>query len=193
LTPLILQRYAAAERRLLPEGLNIKMVTARGPLAVASWLLGVTDLLIALKTEPEKGHHLLEMLTAMIVKWLHAQLDVLRAPEGILLLDDIMGMLSPKMFEEFVRPHYSRIFNEFDALVKVFPGNSVGGPEFVKAILGPCPWTRIMPTGVETTNESISGADFVIADIEDTCLDLLDRLERLQSLGLPGDRERRSQ
>lgn len=32
-------------------------------------------------------------------------------------------------------------------LVKVFPGESVGGPDFVKAVLGPMPWTRIMPTG----------------------------------------------
>ncbi|MCO6453253.1 MAG: bifunctional 4-hydroxy-2-oxoglutarate aldolase/2-dehydro-3-deoxy-phosphogluconate aldolase [Caldilineales bacterium] len=32
-------------------------------------------------------------------------------------------------------------------IVKMFPGDSVGGPEFVKAILGPCPWTRILPTG----------------------------------------------
>jgi 2-dehydro-3-deoxyphosphogluconate aldolase / (4S)-4-hydroxy-2-oxoglutarate aldolase len=32
-------------------------------------------------------------------------------------------------------------------IVKVFPGGSVGGPEFVKNILGPMPWTRIMPTG----------------------------------------------
>lgn len=32
-------------------------------------------------------------------------------------------------------------------IVKVFPGDSVGGPPFVKAILGPRPWTRMMPTG----------------------------------------------
>ena len=42
-------------------------------------------------------------------------------------------------------------------IVKVFPGDAVGGPEFVKSILGPCPWTRIMPTGgVETTKESLT-------------------------------------
>ena len=42
-------------------------------------------------------------------------------------------------------------------IVKVFPGGSVGGPEFVKAMLGPCPWTRIMPTGgVDATEESLS-------------------------------------
>ena len=41
-------------------------------------------------------------------------------------------------------------------IVKVFPGSSVGGPDFVKSVLGPCPWTRIMPTGgVQATEESI--------------------------------------
>jgi 2-dehydro-3-deoxyphosphogluconate aldolase/(4S)-4-hydroxy-2-oxoglutarate aldolase len=41
-------------------------------------------------------------------------------------------------------------------IVKVFPGSSVGGPSFVKAVLGPCPWTRIMPTGgVDASEESI--------------------------------------
>lgn len=42
-------------------------------------------------------------------------------------------------------------------IVKLFPGSSVGGPDFVKAALGPCPWTRIMPTGgVDATQESIN-------------------------------------
>jgi 2-dehydro-3-deoxyphosphogluconate aldolase/(4S)-4-hydroxy-2-oxoglutarate aldolase len=41
-------------------------------------------------------------------------------------------------------------------IVKVFPGRSVGGPEFVKSVLGPCPWTSIMPTGgVDASEESI--------------------------------------
>jgi 2-dehydro-3-deoxyphosphogluconate aldolase/(4S)-4-hydroxy-2-oxoglutarate aldolase len=42
-------------------------------------------------------------------------------------------------------------------IVKVFPGKEVGGPSFVKSVLGPMPWTRIMPTGgVDSTEESIS-------------------------------------
>jgi 2-dehydro-3-deoxyphosphogluconate aldolase/(4S)-4-hydroxy-2-oxoglutarate aldolase len=41
-------------------------------------------------------------------------------------------------------------------IVKIFPGSSVGGPEFVKSIKGPCPWTSIMPTGgVEPTLENL--------------------------------------
>ena len=32
-------------------------------------------------------------------------------------------------------------------ICKVFPGSELGGPSFVKAIKGPCPWIKIMPTG----------------------------------------------
>ncbi len=42
-------------------------------------------------------------------------------------------------------------------IVKIFPGSSVGGPDFVKAVKGPCPWTSIMPTGgVEPTAENLA-------------------------------------
>ena len=40
-------------------------------------------------------------------------------------------------------------------IVKLFPGN-IYGPEFVKAIKGPQPWTSIMPTGgVNTSKENL--------------------------------------
>jgi 2-dehydro-3-deoxyphosphogluconate aldolase/(4S)-4-hydroxy-2-oxoglutarate aldolase len=40
-------------------------------------------------------------------------------------------------------------------IVKVFPG-SVVGPEFIKAILGPCPWFRLMPSGgVDVNRQNI--------------------------------------
>ena len=41
-------------------------------------------------------------------------------------------------------------------LVKVFPAGSVGGPKFVKDVLGPLPWTMMMATGsVEPTEENL--------------------------------------
>lgn len=41
-------------------------------------------------------------------------------------------------------------------IVKLFPSD-IYGPEFIKAIKGPCPWTNIMPTGgVYPTVESLS-------------------------------------
>jgi 2-dehydro-3-deoxyphosphogluconate aldolase/(4S)-4-hydroxy-2-oxoglutarate aldolase len=39
-------------------------------------------------------------------------------------------------------------------IVKVFPGETVGGPAFIKAVRGPRPWTRIMPTGGVSPDEA---------------------------------------
>lgn len=40
-------------------------------------------------------------------------------------------------------------------IVKLFPGD-VYGPNFIKGIKGPCPWTSIMPTGgVSTSRENL--------------------------------------
>ena len=52
--------------------------------------------------------------------------------------------------------------------IKIFPGLSVGGPDFIKAVKGPCPWTNLMPTGgVEPSVENLrewfeSGASCVV-------------------------------
>jgi len=44
---------------------------------------------------------------------------------------------------------------EFGAeIVKIFPGSTVGGPNFIKNILGPMPWSKLMPTGGVTAEES---------------------------------------
>jgi 2-dehydro-3-deoxyphosphogluconate aldolase/(4S)-4-hydroxy-2-oxoglutarate aldolase len=40
--------------------------------------------------------------------------------------------------------------------IKIFPGLSVGGPDFIKALKGPCPWSNLMPTGgVEPTVDNL--------------------------------------
>jgi len=42
-------------------------------------------------------------------------------------------------------------------IVKIFPGQQVGGPEFVAAVKGPMPWSSIMPTGgVDPTRENLT-------------------------------------
>jgi len=42
-------------------------------------------------------------------------------------------------------------------VVKLFPGPTVGGATFLKAYLGPCPWSNIMPSGgVSPTLENLS-------------------------------------
>lgn len=43
-------------------------------------------------------------------------------------------------------------------ICKVFPAGSVGGPDFVKGVMAPMPWSMIMVTGaVEPTEENLSG------------------------------------
>ena len=37
-------------------------------------------------------------------------------------------------------------------IVKLFPGD-IYGPQFIKGLKGPCPWTSIMPTGGVSTSE----------------------------------------
>lgn len=39
-------------------------------------------------------------------------------------------------------------------IVKMFPADTLGGPDFVKAVLGPRPWTRIMPSGGVSPDET---------------------------------------
>ena len=42
-------------------------------------------------------------------------------------------------------------------ICKIFPGEAAGGPGFISAVMAPCPWHRLLPTGgVEATEESIS-------------------------------------
>lgn len=66
-------------------------------------------------------------------------------------------------------------------IVKVFPGDSVGGPGFVRSVLGPSPWSSLMPTGgVDASEESLGewfGAGVVAVGIGSKLIskDLVDR------------------
>lgn len=41
-------------------------------------------------------------------------------------------------------------------IVKIFPARQLGGPAFVKSVLGPCPWSRLMPSGgVEVDEDNL--------------------------------------
>ncbi len=135
LMPLILRLYEIMEERLQARGMVIKMVAARGPMTLASWLMGVTPLLMGVAANPGPVSRLLEMTTTTIIRWLQAQLDRLRQPEGILLLDDIVGLVSPRHYETLILPHLRRIFDRFEGLIRVYHNDT------------PCP--RLLPGLVE--------------------------------------------
>lgn len=120
LMPLVLRLYERAEARLQAEGLGIPMVAARGPMVTAGWIMGLSSLMMGLVEQPDVIHRCLDKITTTLIDWLHAQLETLRNPEGILLLDDIVGMVSLEHYQEFVAPHLQRIFSQFDGLVRVY-------------------------------------------------------------------------
>jgi uroporphyrinogen-III decarboxylase len=120
LMPLVLRLYGQMDQRLEAEGLAINMVAARGPLTVTSWFAGVTPLMEGLASQPELVSKVLETVTTSLIRWLEAQLSTLRQPEGIMLLDDLVGMISPRTYQTLVEPHLKRIFEHFSGLLRIY-------------------------------------------------------------------------
>lgn len=120
LMPLVLRLYETMDARLHADGLGINMVAARGPMALASWLTGISPLMMEMAMNPDNVTRILEATTTTVIRWLQAQLDALHAPEGILVLDDIVGMVSKKHYETLIHPHLRRIFDEFDGLIRIY-------------------------------------------------------------------------
>lgn len=120
LMPFVLRRMENLERGELPEPHRIYFASARGPLAVATHVLGTTPFLEATAAEPDAVHAALDIFTETAIRYLQAQLDRLREPLGILLLDDIPGMLSPRAFSRIAQPYLQRVFDAFDGMLRIY-------------------------------------------------------------------------
>ena len=120
LMPFVLHWYKWVQEKLKEYGISVKMVAARGPLAIAAHLRGATEFLIDLKTEAAQTKKLLEITTETVIKWLKAQILVLGTVEGILVLDDIIGFLSKTDYMEFAHPYLKAIFDAFPNAIKVY-------------------------------------------------------------------------
>lgn len=120
LMPLALRLSRQLDQRLAAEGLEIPMAAARGPLTVASFFMGITPLMEGLAADPERTHKVLDTVTTSLIRWLEAQLETLRNPQGILLLDDLVGMVSKRMYQAQVEPHLKRIFDYFSGMLRVY-------------------------------------------------------------------------
>jgi uroporphyrinogen decarboxylase len=118
--PIILNQYERMRRPLSERGLAPRMAAARGPLAVASHVHGVSDFLVATLTDPENCHTLLDRTTDLCIAWLKAQLERMIDPIGVIVLDDLVGMLSPQDAETFALPRLKRIFDAFAGMITIF-------------------------------------------------------------------------
>ena len=119
LLPFMLHRLKWARPRIEDLGHKIRFSVSRGPLNVATFLMGTTEFLMALKTEPALAHQLLRTITRFLKNWHALQREAIPTIDGILLLDDIVGFISEKDFLEFGFPYLKEIYSA-DVAVKFF-------------------------------------------------------------------------
>ncbi|MHC4166891.1 MAG: uroporphyrinogen decarboxylase family protein [Planctomycetota bacterium] len=126
LLPFVLRRLEHCQARIEEQGHNIKFAVARGPLNIASFLAGTTEFLMAIRTDPDLVHKLLETITDFTVDWLKLQAQTFPSIDGIFILDDIVGFLGDDDFKGAALPYLERIFQSLDVAVRFFH-NDAGG------------------------------------------------------------------
>ena len=119
LLPFVIKRLQHLQPEIEAAGHKIRFAVARGPLNIASFLMGTPEFLEATKTDPERMHRLLDIVTAFLFDWIAYQREVFPTIDGILMLDDIVGFISRRDFEAFGLPYLQRIYSA-DVTVKFF-------------------------------------------------------------------------
>jgi uroporphyrinogen-III decarboxylase len=116
LAPFILNRLKLNQKKIEAEGHRIYFSVSRGPLNIASYLMGTTEFLMTMMTNPEAIHHLLDIITGYLEEWHDLQQKTFPSIDGILVLDDLIGFIGEEEFLTFGQPYMKRIF---DRAVKV--------------------------------------------------------------------------
>ena len=120
LLPFVVKRLRKMEPRMEEAGHIIKFGVSRGHLNIATFLMGTTDFLLAMKLNPERIHKLLSIITDFIKNWIDYQRECFSSIDGILILDDIVGFLGEGDFKEFVMPYMKKIYGESNVSVRFF-------------------------------------------------------------------------
>ncbi len=119
LLPFMLKRLKNCQPRIEALGHKIRFSVSRGPLNIASFLMGTTEFMMALKTEAVKMHKLLSLITNFLKKWHSLQWNSFSSINGIFILDDIVGFIGEEDFKEFGLPYLKELYAA-DVPVKFF-------------------------------------------------------------------------
>ena len=130
LGPLILNRLKLNQSNIEAAGHKIRFTVSRGPLNIASYLMGTTEFLLAMMTHPEEIHSLIRKITNYLIGFHDLQKSLFPSIEGILMLDDIIGFISGDQFVEFGLPYFKGIYDR-DLKIK-FLHNDANCMESVK-------------------------------------------------------------
>jgi uroporphyrinogen decarboxylase len=110
LLPFVLNRLKRAQPRIEAAGHSIRFAVSRGPLNIASYLMGMTEFLTLLMTDPDRAEALLKKITAFVKSWLLAQREAFPSIDGIMMLDDIIGFMGEPDFRRFGLPFFTELF-----------------------------------------------------------------------------------
>jgi uroporphyrinogen decarboxylase len=119
LLPFMLNRLVNARPAIEKAGHKIRFSASRGPLNVASFLMGTTELLTSMMMEPEVVHKLMRIVTDFLKTWHKLQRDTITTIDGVLILDDIVGFIGEQEFMEFGYPYLKELY-DVKAGVKLF-------------------------------------------------------------------------
>lgn len=111
LLPFVVKRLKRLQPEIERAGHRIRFAVARGPLNIASFLMGTPEFLEALRTHPGEMHRLLALITDFLVEWIAVQREAFPSIDGIFLLDDIVGFIGRRDFEAFGLPYLQRAFD----------------------------------------------------------------------------------
>jgi uroporphyrinogen-III decarboxylase len=126
LLPFVLNRLKHYQGQIGQAGHATKFAVSRGPLNVASFLMGTTEFLMAIRTDPDEAHKLLDTVTDFIIDWLALQAETFASIDGVLILDDIVGFLGEADFKQTALPYLKRIFESLKISVKFFHNDAAG-------------------------------------------------------------------
>lgn len=126
LLPFVLRRLQLHQAAIEEAGHRIRFAVARGPLNIATFLMGTTEFLMALRTDPEPIAKLLTLIADFAVDWLRLQKECFPSIEGIFVLDDIVGFLGDADFRQSAMPYLKRIFGCLDVPVRFFHNDAQG-------------------------------------------------------------------
>ena len=111
LAPFVLNRLKLNQASIEKNGHHIRFSISRGPLNVASYLMGSTEFLMAMMTDSPKIHCLMRIITDYLKDWHELQQKLFPSIDGILILDDIIGFLGDEQFREFGLPYFKELFD----------------------------------------------------------------------------------
>jgi hypothetical protein len=124
--------FSAAAGRRYP----VALTDLQGPLDTAYLVWNTNDFLIAMLEHPKEVHHLMRLVTDLIIKFvkemrkrvewfvpIHFPPAHLPDGKGIAVSEDVLALLSPSLYKEFSLPYLNQLSEEFGGLVVHSCGN----------------------------------------------------------------------